>query len=159
MHAPTTYAPRFLTAMLLLTTAATAQAPEKLTSESKRSTPAGATFTAPAGWTIRRAPSMIVLNPPETDSHIVIVDVRAADANAAVTAAWSTYRPDFKRPTKLVSPSPPRDGWDERKSFSYETSPNERAVIAAMPRRAGSQWTVVLLDRTEPTFEKRFWPW
>src|SRR5262249_53609019 len=87
--------------------------------------------------------------------HLVIVDVHAADANAAVASAWSAYRPDFKRPLKLVSPIPPRDGWDERKNFDYETSPNERAVIGALARRAGDQWTVVLLEGTEPTFEKR----
>ena len=45
---------------------------------------------------------MLVLEPPETDSHLAIVDVRAVDAAAAVTAAWSAYRPDFKRPVKLV---------------------------------------------------------
>ena len=45
--------------------------------------------------------------------------------------------------------------WEERKNFDYETSPNERAVLAAMARRAGEQWTVVILDGTEPTFEKR----
>ncbi|PYT21487.1 MAG: serine hydrolase [Acidobacteria bacterium] len=98
---------------------------------------------------------MVVLEPPETDSHLAIVDVRAVDAAAAVTAAWSAYRPDFKRSVKLVNPIPPRDGWDERKNFDYETSPNERAVIAALARRAGDQWTVVILEGTEPTFEKR----
>src|SRR5712691_9772709 len=111
------------------------QSSERLAAEAKRSTPAGATYSAPAGWSIRSEPSMVVLEPPETDSHLAIVDVRAADAAAAVTAAWSTYRPDFKRPVKLVIPIPPRDGWDERKDFDYETSPNERAVIAALAAR------------------------
>ena len=131
------------------------QSSERLGVEAKRSTPAGATYTAPAGWSIRSGPSMVVLEPPESDSHLAIVDVRAADAATAVAAAWSIYRPDFKRSVKLVNPSPPRDGWDERKSFNYETSPNERAVIAALARRAGEQWTIVILDGTEPTFEKR----
>ncbi len=140
---------------LLGAIALAAPQPERLAAESKRSTPAGATFTAPAGWSIRSAPSMVVLDPPEADSHLAIVDVRAADAAAAVTAAWSIYRPDFKRPVKLATPSPPRDGWDERQNFDYETSPNERAVIGALARRAGDQWTVVILDGTEPTFEKR----
>jgi CubicO group peptidase (beta-lactamase class C family) len=42
--------------------------------------------------------------------------------------------------------------------FDYETSPNERAVVQALALRAGSAWTVVLLDGTEPTFEKRSAP-
>jgi CubicO group peptidase (beta-lactamase class C family) len=128
---------------------------EQLTSETKRSTPAGATFTAPAGWALRSQANTIVLTPPEPDSHLAIVDVKAADATSAVSAAWSAYRPDFKRPVKLVTPSPARDGWDERKNFDYETSPNERAVLGARAWRAGENWTVVILDGKEPTFEKR----
>src|SRR5262249_54855306 len=74
---------------------------------------------------------------------------------AAVAQAWSLYRPDFKRPVKLIRPAPPREGWDERKNFDYETSPNERAVIGALARRAGERWTIGILGGTEPTFEKR----
>src|SRR5690349_1426292 len=94
----------FLIGMIAL---AEPQSSERLAAEAKRSTPTGATYTAPAGWSIRTAPSMVVLEPPETDSHLAIVDVRAANAPAAVTAAWSAYRPDFKRPAKLVIPIPP----------------------------------------------------
>ena len=116
-----------------------AQSAEQLASETKRSTPAGATFTAPAAWSLRSEANMIVLTPPEPDSHLAIVDVKAADAASAVSTAWSAYRPDFKRPVKLMTPSPARDGWDERKNFDYETSPNERAVIRALAWRAGEK--------------------
>src|SRR6266550_4010391 len=85
---------------------------------------------------------------------IALAEPQSSERLAAVAAAWSAYRPDFKRPVKLVNPIPPRDGWDERKNFDYETSPNERAVIGALARRAGDQWTVVILEGTEPTFEK-----
>jgi hypothetical protein len=131
------------------------QSTEQIATEAKRSTPAGATFTAPAAWSMRGEANLIVLTPPELDSHLAIVDVKAADAASAVTAAWSAYRPDFKRPVKLMTPSPARDGWDERKNFDYETSPNERAVLQARAWRAGETWTVVILDGKEPTFEKR----
>src|SRR2546426_6544762 len=73
-----------------------AQSAEQLASETKRSTPAGATFTAPAAWSLRSEANTIVLTPPEPDSHLAIVDVKAADAASAVSAAWSAYRPDFK---------------------------------------------------------------
>ncbi|MDQ2898540.1 MAG: beta-lactamase family protein [Acidobacteriota bacterium] len=80
---------------------------------------------------------------------------RGADARAAVAAGWTAYKPDAKRPLKLVTPRPPRDGWEERQVFDYETSPNERAVVQAIASRAGNAWTVVILDGSEPTFEKR----
>src|SRR6202171_5914183 len=148
---------RFVCTCALLTSVVRPAGPQsagQLGSETKHSTPAGSTFTAPAAWSLRGEGNMIVLTPPEPDSHLAIVDVKAADAASAVTTAWSTYRPDFKRPVKLMTPAPARDGWDERKNFNYETSPNERAVIAALAWRAGEKWTVVILDGKEPTFEK-----
>ncbi len=97
----------------------------------------------------------MVLEAPEQDSRLAIVDVRAADAEAAVAAAWAAYRPAAKRPLKLATPTPARNGWAERKTFEYETSPNERAVVEAIALRAGDAWTVAIIDGTEPTFEKR----
>src|SRR6202042_453830 len=104
---------------------------------SPRATPGGATFTAPSGWAISSGASSATMESPEQDTHVALVDVHAADAAAAVAAAWAIYRPDSKRPLKLATPSPGRDGWDERRTFEYETSPNERAVVEAIALRAG----------------------
>ena len=131
---------------------------EQLTVDAQRVTSGGARFTAPAGWSITTTANMVVLVPPEGDSHIVLVDSKAADAKSAVETAWAAYKPDFKRPLRLNVPAPAREGWEERQSFSYETSPNERVVVAAIALRAGKSWTVVLLDGTQPTFEKRSAP-
>jgi CubicO group peptidase (beta-lactamase class C family) len=128
---------------------------ETVAKDSPRATPAGATFTVPAGWTMTTKGSMVLLAPPEPDSRIVIVDVTAKDADAAVAAGWAVYKPDFKRPLKISVPQAPREGWEERKAYQYETSPNERAVVNAFAWRAGEAWTVVLVDGTEPTMEKR----
>jgi len=128
---------------------------ERLASDTPRATPAGATFTAPSGWSATAKASAVVLDAPERDSHVAIVDVRAADASAAVAAAWAAYRPNAKRPLKLSTPTTARFGWDERRVFDYETSPNERAVVQAVALRAGAAWTVLIVDGTEPTFEKR----
>src|SRR5215831_4942342 len=138
--------------------AETRSTPERLTADTPRVTPGGATFTVPTGWSIATGKSLVILEPPETGTHIAIVDSQAADATAAVAAAWAAYKPDVKRPLKLVTPRPGRQGWDERQVFDYETSPNERAVAQALALRAGSSWTVVILDGTEPTFEKRAAP-
>jgi CubicO group peptidase (beta-lactamase class C family) len=39
--------------------------------------------------------------------------------------------------------------------FDYETSPNERAAVQAVALRAGTGWTVAMIDGTDPTVEKR----
>ncbi len=133
----------------------TKPAPELLGVDTKLVAPGGATLTAPAGWSVAKGPGMIVLQPPETDTHLAIVESDAADATAAVAAAWSAYKPEAKRPLKLVTPRPARNGWEERKVFDYETSPNERASVAAIAQRAGKAWTVIILDGSDPTVEKR----
>ncbi|MEP7127090.1 MAG: serine hydrolase domain-containing protein, partial [Byssovorax sp.] len=130
-------------------------AAERLAADTPRTTGEGATFTAPAGWSIRTDGALVVLETPEPDTHIALLDTRAASADAAVAAAWAAYRPDSKRPLKLKGPRPPRKGWEERAKYDYETSPNERAVVFAVASRHGDLWTVLLADGTEPTFEKR----
>ena len=131
---------------------------ERVTADTPRVTSAGATFKVPAGWSIETRKDFVILTPPETDTHIVILDSQAGDAKAAVSAAWSAYKPASKRPIKLVTPRPAREGWDERQVFDYETSPNERAAVQALALRAGKLWTVVILDGTDPTVEKRSAP-
>jgi len=126
-----------------------------VTSDTPRVTPGGATFTAPSGWSMVTGKNLVILEPPEADTHIAIVDCQAADASAAVAAAWAAYKPEAKRPIKLVTPRPAREGWDERQVFDYETSPNERAVVQVVALRAGSTWTVFIVDGSEPTVEKR----
>jgi len=130
-------------------------APERVATDTPRATPGGATFTVPAGWSLVTGKNIAILEPPEPDTHIVVFDSEASDASGSVTAAWAAYKPDSKRPVKLVTPRPAKEGWDERQVFDYETSPNERAAVEALALRAGTSWTVILLDGTDPTVEKR----
>jgi len=136
----------------------TKPASERVTADTPRVTSAGATFKVPSGWSIETRKELVVLTPPETDTHIVIVDSQAADAKPAVAAAWAAYKPESKRPVKLVTQRPAREGWEERQVFDYETSPNERAVVQTLALRAGKLWTVVILEGTDPTVEKRSAP-
>jgi CubicO group peptidase (beta-lactamase class C family) len=130
-------------------------APQILTADSPHTTPGGATFIVPAGWSIASDASSVTLQPPEPDTHIAIFDAHTSDAAAAVATAWAGYRGDMKRPLKVALPVPDRNGWTGGKQFIYETSPNERAVVIAIALHSGDTWTVVLADGTEPTFEKR----
>jgi CubicO group peptidase (beta-lactamase class C family) len=132
-----------------------ASAGEPLAADTALTTANGATFTAPTGWRVTTDASKNVLEPPEADSHLVLLDVQAADAAAAVAAGWAAYRPGAKRPLKVTTPQAPYNGWEERRVFLYETSPNEKAVVYALAWRAGQDWTVVIVDASRATFEKR----
>ena len=130
-------------------------APERVEADTRRVTPGGATFTVPSGWSIVTGKNLVILEPPEADTHVAIADTQATDASAAVAAAWAAYKPDSKRPLKLVTPRPPREGWDERLVFDYETSPSEHATVHVVALRAGSTWTVFMLDGSPLTVDKR----
>ena len=134
--------------------ASPASAGEPLASDSSLAS-ANATFTAPLGWRVTTEANKNILEPPEGDSHLALLDVKAADADAAVAAGWAAYRPDAKRPLKLATAQAPHNGWEERRVFSYETSPNEKAVVYALAWRAGQDWTVVIVEASRATFEKR----
>src|SRR5262245_45676279 len=120
-----------------------------------RATPGGTTFTLPAKWKLTTKGDLTILTPPETDTQIAILDVKAKDSDAAVAAGWAAYQPAFKRPLKIAFAQAPSEGWEELKRYQYETSPNERRVVEAVAWRACDIWTVSMCDGTESTVEKR----
>jgi CubicO group peptidase (beta-lactamase class C family) len=127
-----------------------------LAEDAHRATPAGATFTAPKAWTVTEAARVVTLTPPEPNLHLAIVDVgEAADARAAAAAAWRAYRPDERHALKVVAPATDHEGWDEKQTLEYETSPNEHLALQAVAARSGTAWTVLILDGSDATFEKR----
>jgi len=136
--------------------AAPALAGDPLPADTALATASGATFTAPAGWRVTTAGNKSVLEPPEADSRLALIDVQAATADAAMAAGWAAYRADANRPLRLATPQAPYNGWTDRRLFSYETSPNEKAVVYAMAWRAGQDWTAVIVEASRATFEKRY---
>ena len=119
-------------------------------------TAAGVAFTLARGWSLEHSPSVSLLEPPESDTRVAVVDVdAAADAKTAAAKAWALYRPEAHRVVQLVALEAARDGWDERETISYETSPNERAFVLAFVLRQGIHWTVAIVDGSQATVGKR----
>ena len=135
--------------------APTAAASEVLAADTPRTTVEGNGFIAPAGWRIEVRGPATILSPPEGNSHIALVDVRAKDADGAVAAAWAAYRPDATWPLKVANDFPDEDGWSDIRDYSYQTSPNEKRDVGANARRAGTTWTVVIYDMDQAVGEKR----
>lgn len=132
-----------------------ASSPRQLTADTPMETVEGATFVAPADWTVSVRGPATILETPEGDSRLALVDVRAPDADSAVALAWAAYMPDRPWPLKVSTPSPDRDGWTDGRSYSYQTSPDEKRGVAAFAQRAGDVWTVALYDMSDATGEKR----
>jgi CubicO group peptidase (beta-lactamase class C family) len=105
----------------------------------------GNPFTAPAGWTVTVKGTATFLSAPEEGSQIVLVDVEADTAEAALEAAWSMY----KEPTwPIINTNEQADngGWSKRKQFIYQTSPNEKRGVLAGTWFADGSWTVYIYD-------------
>jgi CubicO group peptidase (beta-lactamase class C family) len=133
-------------------------APEPIPADLAKTTVAGNTFVAPAGWSLVVRGPATILEAPEGGSFIALVDLAAADAtdaDAAVAAAWAAYKPDAKWPLKVTTPIADKDGWTDRKSYSYQTSPNEKRDVGADVRRANDTWTVTIYDVAHAIGEKR----
>src|SRR4029450_12262814 len=150
-----------LLALLTLQQAAASAPPNQaaagdvLSADSPRTTVAGNKFIAPAGWRVEVKGQMTLLTPPEGDSHIALIDLKASDADSAVKAAWAAYRPDAKWPLKVTNDFPDKDGWSNIRNYDYQTSPNEKRDVGANARRAGETWTVVIYDMAQAVGDKR----
>lgn len=134
---------------------ASAQASERLTADTPKATVLGTTFIAPIGWSIRVKGPATILEAPEGDSWIALVDVQASTADEALATAWKAYRSDAKWPIKVSHDLPDRDGWSRRHSHEYLTSPNEKRTVYALVEYSGSNWTVLIEDMTDAVAEKR----
>ena len=131
------------------------RAPEQVAENSPRATASGTTFTVPSGWSIDSDSSRSLLIGPEPDVRVAVVDTSARSADEAVASAWRIVRPDFNRPLRISQPRPARDGWDERRDYQYETSPNEKIIVTATAFRHGEAWTAVVYQLGRANFERR----
>jgi CubicO group peptidase (beta-lactamase class C family) len=120
-----------------------------------KATVLGNPFVAPREWSIRIKGPATILEAPEGDSWIALVDVEAKDSDDALKAAWHAYKPEAKWPVKVSHDLADRDGWSRRRYYEYLTSPNERRVVAALVYYSGTSWTVIIQDLAEPVAEKR----
>jgi CubicO group peptidase (beta-lactamase class C family) len=135
--------------------AAATQPPETLPADTPRATVGGNTFIAPGGWSVATRGSVTLLTPPEPGSTMALVDVEGADADAAVKAAWAAYKPDARWPLQLAADQSDVNGWSKRRTYFYQTSPNEKRGVVASAAFANDRWLVTIIDMADDTREKR----
>lgn len=129
--------------------------PEHLSADAQKTTVLGNPFIAPAGWSIRRQGAATILEAPEGNSWLALVDVHASGPDEALHAAWHAYKPDAKWPVKVSEDLADKDGWTRRRFYEYLTSPNEKRSVSAVVLYSGSTWSVVIEDMADAVAEKR----
>ena len=128
-------------------TTASADAPGK--------TAAGVAYTQPRDWALTVKGPVTVFAAPEGALEVAVVEVgAAADARAAAEKAWAAFKP-ASRIVRLATPAAPAEGWDERFAIAYDTSPSEQRTVSALALRAGTNWTVMLVQGSEAVAAKR----
>ena len=137
------------------TSAGNARASERLSADTPKTTVLGNAFVAPKDWSIRVKGPATILEAPEGDSWIALVDVQGGGPDEALAAAWKTYKPEAKWTLKVSNDLPDRDGWSRRRAYEYQTSPNEKRGVSALVMYSGSSWTIVIEDMADAVAEKR----
>ncbi|MFL6245121.1 MAG: serine hydrolase domain-containing protein [Thermoanaerobaculia bacterium] len=147
----------FVIALLIATPvlAQSAAPAEVLAADTPRTTVEGNKFIAPAGWSVSVRDRATIIEAPEGNSRIALIDVKAEDADSAVAAAWKQYGVEPKWPLFNKAESADRDGWTNVRVYNYQTSPNEKRGIQAIARKANNVWTVAIVDLDQAVGEKR----
>jgi CubicO group peptidase (beta-lactamase class C family) len=129
----------------------------QLAADSPLTTPSGATFTGPKGWTVTTKDGVVLLDDPNREVSVTFVERKEPDGQAAIAAAWKQVKPDFARKVRLTATPPGRRGWDAAADVDYETTTEETRGVWANARRKGDTWYVTLFDGTNPGWGRR-WP-
>lgn len=117
-------------------------------------TVAGTPFVLPGGWTRTQAGNATILAPPEAGgSRVAIVDAVAGDPDAAIAEAWRTLGVSPK--LLVASDGAPRDGWEQRRFYTYDVAENAHRVVRAVALRSGKKWTAMVVDVDQGIAEKR----
>ena len=127
---------------------------EPLSEDTPMTTVTGNPFTAPADWTVSVKGPATIISPPEGGSALVLVDVKAEDADGAVAAAWAAYK-ERSWALKEANDRADNDGWSKRKRYEYQTSPNEKRAVIASAWFANDRWTVWIYDMANDVGGKR----
>lgn len=141
-----------MAAALLLSAPVSAQG---LAADTPSQTVNGNPFTAPKDWTLDLKGQATILTPPEGGSHLVLFDASAGDADAAVAQAWTAYGAKTTWPLRQTTDLPAQHGWDQGRTYDYETSANDHRLVQAVALRKDKAWTVALIDFDYGLLEKR----
>ena len=134
---------------------ATASDASSVAAPTSRSTADGHSYVIPDGWLERRDGKTIVLETPERDSRVALIDVAAPDVEAAVAAAWAAYDAEANWPLEKADDRPAAFGWEQIRSFRYQLPASAGRLVMARAMRHGTRWSVLIADFSQAVFATR----
>jgi len=128
---------------------------QKLEQNTELTTSTGSTFMVEKGWYATQNNNKIILQEPEQELSVTLIENTEKSAEDAANSAWKKVQPNFDRVVQHVIKEVPQDGWDEIIQFIYETSSQENRFVFAIARRVGTTWYLILIDGTKAAFDRR----
>ena len=126
----------------------------RMTVDSPLTTLHGNKLIAPAEWLVTVRGPATILEAPEGDSWIVVVDVQAKDGAEALTKGLAAYK-EVNLPLFVENDLPDEAGWTKQRQFVYETAPNEQREFSAGVMFGGDEWSLWIYDMAYAVAEKR----
>ncbi|HKA88489.1 MAG TPA: serine hydrolase domain-containing protein [Haliangiales bacterium] len=96
-----------------------------------------------------------MLQDPDRELKLGLVEIAAPDRDAAAAAAWSRLEPGFDLKVLRAVDLPARDGWDAIAQIAYVTKTEDRRAAFAVARRKGGTWYVHLVDGKTAALDRR----
>ncbi|WP_257453137.1 serine hydrolase domain-containing protein [Archangium lipolyticum] len=127
----------------------------KLDAATPMRTASSTPFTVSAGWYVTEQDGRLLLEDPERQLRLTLLEVPGPSAERAIDAAWKQTRPGFTLPVKHAVHPPAQDGWDEIFQNTYEPSSQEARVVVGLARRKGDTNYVVLLEGAAAAMDRR----
>lgn len=126
-----------------------------LSADELATAPWGASFQVSKGWSMTTRGDLIVMDAPERDLKVTLLELADADGDRAIAAAWKRVEPMFARTAKNRTTPPGRDGWDGSTQIVYETPAAESRLVLAIARKKGERMHLVLIDGSNAAVDRR----
>lgn len=125
------------------------------TVDTPATTSAGHGFVTPRGWQLSRRGTASILQAPEGDSWIALVDVAATQAEAALDEAWAVYRGGRMPQRSMSVPLANGAGWQDGRSVFFVTPTGSGRVLGMRALRHGERWMVRIDDLAQAVAGRR----
>lgn len=132
-----------------------AGAAKQLDKDTELASPSGTTFTVANGWWVTAREGDTLLEDPDRELQIVLLELSAASGEEAIVSAWKRVKPDFARPVYQTYRPPAQPPWDEVVQSVYDVPAQEARTVVGAARRAGATWYVALIDGPNAAMGRR----
>lgn len=129
--------------------------PQRIDAETTIETKSGTSFKVSAGWFLSQREGYTLLEDPERELEVALLEVDAGSGEEAIAQGWKRFRPEFDRPVLQSMKPPARAPWEENIQNVYDVPAAEARSVVGVARRKGSTWYVALIDGTNAAFGRR----